>query len=135
MINPYWFAGFTSGEGSFSAEILKSSSHKKGYQVILKLSISQHTRDVELLKCFISFLGGGFVKERTSISEFVVVKLSLTTEELIPLFQKYPIIGNKNKDFIDFCKIAESMSNNAHKTPEGLDKIREIKSGMNRSRK
>lgn len=134
VINPYWFAGFTSGEGSFSVEILKSSSHKIGYQVILKLSIAQHTRDVELLKCFINFLGG-FIKERTSISEFVVVKLSLITEELIPLFQKYPIIGNKHQDFLDFCKIAELMSNNAHKTAEGLDKIRDIKSGMNRSRK
>lgn len=91
------------------------------------------------MKCFISFLGGGFIKERTSISEFVIVKLSLITEKLIPLFQKYPIIGIKNEDFLDldldFCKIAELMSSNAHKTPEGLEKIREIKADMNRKRK
>lgn len=55
VINPYWFAGFTSGDGSFSVEILKSSSHKIGYQVILKFLIIQHSRDLELLKCFISF--------------------------------------------------------------------------------
>lgn len=133
-INPNWFAGFASGDGSFSVEILKSSTHKTGNRVILKFLITQHSRDVELLKCFISFLGGGFIKERTSISEFVIVKLSLITEKLIPLFQKYPIIGNKNEDFLDFCKIAELMSSNAHNTPEGLEKIREIKAGMNRNR-
>lgn len=135
VINPYWFAGFTSGDGSFSVEILKSSSHKIGHQVLLKFLITQHNRDLELLKCFISFLGGGFIKERKGISEFRVIKLSLITEKLIPLFQKHPIIGNKNKDFLDFCQIAELMKSNAHKTQEGLDKIREIKAGMNTKRK
>lgn len=61
-INPYWFAGFVSGDGSFSVEIQKSSSHKIGHQVILKFTIAQHSRDLELLKYFISFLGGGFLK-------------------------------------------------------------------------
>ena len=64
-----------------------------------------------------------------------MVKLSLITDKLIPLFQKHPIIGNKNKDFLDFCQIAELMNSNAHKTAEGLAKILEIKSGMNTKRK
>jgi len=133
-INPYWFAGFTSGDGSFSVEILKSSSHKIGHQVIIKFLITQHSRDIELLKCFINFLGGGFIKERTVVSDFVIVKLSLITDKLIPLFHKHPIIGNKNKDFLAFCQISELINRNAHKTPEGLAKIREIKAGMNRKR-
>lgn len=62
VINPYWFAGFTSGDGSFSVEILKSSSHKIGHQVILKFLITQHNRDLELLKCFNKLLGGRFYK-------------------------------------------------------------------------
>ena len=155
VINPYWFAGFTDffffcfksttnheqkktkklGDGSFSVEILKSSSHKIGHQVILKFLITQHNGDLELLKCFNKFLGEGFIKERTDISEFRVIKLPLITDKLIPLFQKHPIIGNKNKDFLDFCQIAELMNSNAHKTPEGLDKIRVIKAGMNTKRK
>jgi hypothetical protein len=133
-IKPYWFAGFASGDGSFSVEILKSSTHNSGYQVILKFVITQHTRDVELLRSFISFLGGGFVRERDNISEFRIVKLSLITNKLIPFFNEYPIIGNKHLDFLDFCKIAEIMNNNTHKTPEGLKLISVIKSGMNRGR-
>ena len=76
------------------------------------------------MKCFISFLGGGFIKERTNISEYVVVKSSLITDKLIPLFHKYPIIGIKNTNFLDFCKIAELMNSNAHKTQEGLVPLR-----------
>ncbi len=134
-IDPNWFAGFTSGDGSFSVEIQRSSSYKIGFQVIIKFSISQHTRDLELLKCFINFIGGGLVKERKDTSEFVVVKLSLLTEKLIPLFQKYPIHGVKYENFKDFCKIVELMNSNAHRTPEGLENIRLIKAGMNRGRK
>jgi len=135
VINPNWFAGFSSGDGSFSVEILKSSSHKIGYQVILKFVLTQHNRDIELLKCFTKFLEGGYIKESTDIAEFRVIKLSLITDKLIPIFQKHSIIGNKNKDFLDFCQIAELMNNNAHKTQKGLDKIRIIKKGMNRNRK
>jgi hypothetical protein len=88
-----------------------------------------------LLNYFISFLEGGCIKERQVVSEFVVVKLSLITNKLIPLLFKYPIIGNKTQDFLDFCQVAELMQNNAHKTVEGLEKIRVIKEGMNRNRK
>ena len=90
-INPYWFAGFTSGDASFSAEVQKSSSHKIGYQVQLKFRISQHNVDLDLLNYFIQFVGGGFVKECAVLSQFRVVKLSLITDRLIPLFNQDPI--------------------------------------------
>jgi hypothetical protein len=37
-------------------------------------------------------------------------------------------------DFNDFCKIADLMQNKSHLTPDGLEQIRQIKSGMNRGR-
>jgi len=135
FINPYWFAGFVSGDGCFSVEILKSSTYKLGYQVILRFTITQHIRDVELLKCFINYIEGGFVKEKSDISEFTLVKLSIIKDKLIPLFNKYPIYGVKNENFKDFCQIADLLENKAHLTLDGLEKIREIKNGMNKSRK
>ncbi len=87
------------------------------------------------MKSFIHFLGWGKVKERSTTSEFVVVNLKFIKEKLIPLFQKYPIHGIKYDNFLDFCKIAELMSSKAHITPEGLEKIREIKAGLNVNRK
>ena len=85
-----------------------------------------------MLKRFIDFLGGGLIKERPIVSEFVLTKFILIKEKLVPLFQKYPIKGVKFENFKDFCKIVELMSTNAHATQEGLNKIREIKEGMNK---
>ena len=115
-------------------EILKSSTYNIGFQVILKFSISQHTRDLELLKKFIDFLGGGSIKKHKSTHEFVLVKLAIITENIIPLFNKYPIYGEKSKDFLDFCKVLEMIKFKKHLTKEGLEEIRLIKAGMNTGR-
>lgn len=44
-INPYWIAGFFSGDGCFSIGIYKSSSNRIGYGIILQIAFSQHLRD------------------------------------------------------------------------------------------
>lgn len=55
ITNPHWMAGFVSGEGCFYVGVKKSSNYKIGYQVVLEFSVSQHRRDEQLLKGFISF--------------------------------------------------------------------------------
>ena len=37
-------------------------------------------------------------------------------------------------DFNDWCKVAELIESKSHLTEEGLEKIREIKSNMNKGR-
>jgi len=53
---------------------------------------------------------------------------------MIPLFKQYEIKGTKYLDFLDFCLVAELMKNKSHLTVEGLEKIRLIKSRMNKGR-
>jgi len=55
--DPNWLAGFTSAEGSFMIKILNSSSNRLGFQVLLKFAVIQHSRDEELLKSLVSYLG------------------------------------------------------------------------------
>jgi hypothetical protein len=69
------------------------------------------------------------------IVKFVVSNFQDITRTILPLFNRYPIQGVKAQDFQDFCKVAELMKNKAHLTPEGLDLIKNIKSGMNKGRK
>ena len=52
----------------------------------------------------------------------------------MPFFDKFPIQGVKNKDYLDFIKIKNLVESKAHLTETGLNKIIEIKSGMNRAR-
>lgn len=52
ILDPYWFAGFTSGEGCFSVHT-RNSSVKLGVSVSLSFRLVQHFRDKELME------GGG----------------------------------------------------------------------------
>ena len=73
--------------------------------------------------------------EKVKVGDFAVYKYSDLVEKIIPFFDKYSILGVKNDNFRDFCQIAELIRSGAHKTPEGLDEIKEIKAGMNSKRK
>jgi len=56
ILDPYWLAGFTSGEGCFRISIFKSAT-KLGEAVSLIFKISQHTRDEQLIKSFVEYFG------------------------------------------------------------------------------
>nr|QBM31520.1 hypothetical protein [Arthrobotrys musiformis]QBM31596.1 hypothetical protein [Arthrobotrys musiformis] len=133
--DPNWLAGFTSGEGCVLAKIKRSQTHRLGFLVELKFQISQHNRDKQLILSLVKYLNCGITyKHSENAIVFNVSKISDITQKIIPFFLKYPILGEKSKDFEDFCKIAEMMEKKGHLTEEGLNKIREIKSGMNRGR-
>lgn len=55
-------------------------------------------------------------------------------EKIIPFFANFHLKSEKLKNYLDFCKIAELMDNKLHLTVEGLKKIQEIKSNMNKFR-
>jgi hypothetical protein len=63
-----------------------------------------------------------------------VVKYSDITNLIIPFFEKYPVLGVKQKDFADWCKVANLMKEGSHLTEEGLKLIQSLKKGMNRGR-
>lgn len=56
------------------------------------------------------------------------------TEKVIPFFEKLPLQGLKQSNFADFCIVASIIKTKGHLTPEGLDKIKQIKAGMNTKR-
>ena len=61
-----------------------------------------------------------------------MIKFSDLAEKIIPLFQKYQIQGTKHLDYTDFVSVIKLVKNKKHLTEEGLDKIRTIKSCMNK---
>ena len=127
-----WISGFVSGEGNFFVDIFKSNSNKIGFQVKLRLSITQHSRDKELLELIVKNLAAGIVNIHSENAfVFKVSKLVDLTQKIIPLFEKNPIRGVKQLDFLDFCEVAKLMNEGKHLTTEGLDLIRAIKNKMN----
>lgn len=106
-----------------------SSSHFLKEKVKLTFQLTQHYRDEALMISLANFLNCGLVSRNKDTFDLKVTKFSDIYNKIIPLFQKYPILGIKSKDFQDFCLVAELMKNNAHLTKEGLEKIRKNQSG------
>jgi hypothetical protein len=99
----------------------------------LNFSISQHFRDKILLKNFVNYLGCGRSYESKNLNEtyYLVTLFSDIIEKILPFFEKYPLLGCKKKDYIDFVNVAKLIKSKDHLTSVELDKILKIKSNMN----
>jgi len=134
--DPNWIAGFASGEGCFDVRITQSSGCKIGHRVQLRFRISQHERDLNLMKYLVKYLGSGKIYKYSGKPAVVltIFNFSDITNIIIPFFDKNPLLGVKLFDYIDWCKIAKLMNEGSHLTIDGLNLIREIKYGMNTGR-
>jgi len=133
---PQWIAGFTSGEGYFGIKLLSSNTIKTGKQVRFIFQLTQHTRDEFLMKSFMEYFECGkyYSSNRADYGDFIVIKLTDLINKIIPFFLKHKILGEKSKDFNDWCKAIEFMKTKEHLTEQGLAKIIEIRNSMNNKR-
>jgi hypothetical protein len=114
--------------------ITKAATHRSGHQIFLVFKLVQHSRDEQLMRSLVDYLGCGNIYVYASAVEYRVTKFSDLTDKIIPLFQKYQIQGAKHLDYTDFVSVIELMKNKKHLTEEGLDKIITIKASMNKGR-
>jgi hypothetical protein len=134
--DPNWLTGFTEGEACFFISIYKSLKSKLGLAVQLVFKITQHSRDVELLKGIEKFFACGRVEKRsTNACDFTVNSLKDFEKKIVPFFLKYPLQGSKLSNFKDFNKVIHIMKVKGHLKKEGLETIKNIKIGMNTGRK
>jgi LAGLIDADG endonuclease len=133
--DPQWITGFVNGEGTFDLKIYKSKTNI-GYAVQLRFRITQHDRDTKLIEVLKRYFDSGVIEKHTQFSAvtLVIVKFVDIIEKVIPFFELYPLMGIKQTDYLDWCKIAKLMNDRSHLTIEGLNIIRSIKDGMNKSR-
>jgi NADH-ubiquinone oxidoreductase chain 4 len=131
--DPNWLAGFVCGEGCFLVGVSKSKLSKSGYNARLNFSIGQHKRDSKLIKNISEYLSCGNLSSQPekSSEEFIVSKFSDIESKIIPFFNKYPLHGDKSKDFDSFKRVAIIRKNKGHLTTEGLEELLKIKGGMN----
>jgi len=124
------------GEGYFGIKLLSSNSIKTGKQVRLIFQLTQHTRDEFLMKSFIKYFecGNYYSSQKAGYGDFIVIKLSDHINKIIPFFLKNKILGEKSKDFNDWCKGVEILKAKEHLTEQGLAKITELRNSMNKKR-
>jgi hypothetical protein len=137
-LNPHWIAGFSQADSSFGLNLIKRSNRKLGHQVLPQYRVYQHKRDIIVLKRIILTLNCGIlIKPAYNRDEYTI---SVTNrkdllEIIIPFFKKHPFYGAKWLDFNCFCQGMEIIKNKDHLKQEGLDRIKELISNMNRQRK
>ena len=116
-------------------DIIKSKSSKLGISAGLRFTITQHSRDEQLMISLIDFFNCGHLNKRNNnCFNLTVRKFTDLENKIITFFKKYPIIGDKLLNFQDFIEASKLINNKDHLTIEGLKKIREIKNGMNTKR-
>lgn len=88
-------------------------------------------------KALVTFFSCGRFKQRLGRphGDFWVTEFSDINQKIIPFFDRYPLQGEKAKDFEYFKKVAQLIQEGAHLTADGLDHIRKIKLVMNKGKK
>lgn len=129
--DPHWLAGFIEGDGCFNCQLKKGGNGRT--LVVLRFMLSQHTRDIELMKSINEYFGGGSLNKDGwgSVVNLTISKLSNICNIIIPCLTQYSLQGSKRSNFEAFSEIAKLMENNQHLTTEGLEKIIQIKSKLN----
>ena len=130
-----WFLGFIDGVGSFGINITKGTT-KIEYLVQINFNLTQHIRDAGLLKLIQEWLGCGLIFEnhKDSRVNLIITKLQDLISIFIPKFNQYHVQGIKRLKFEYFKLVVNLMEKKEHLNLDGLNKIRQIKSGMNSCR-
>ena len=127
-----WIVGFVDGEGCFHVSINKMSEMSIGWQVLPEFRVVQHQRDEQILLRLKEYFGFGNVVVNHGDRKEFRVRGKDNLNKLVKFFEKYPLKTSKHKNFELFSKILNLMNNNEHLTMEGLQKIANLASKMNR---
>ena len=136
-LNPYYVTGLVEGEGSFYVGILPRKLGKVDFEVRPSFSLSQHKRNRSLLFKLKEYFGCGSIRfsKKDQTYKFEVRSLKDLKEKILPHFEKFPLEGEKAKDFKVLKEIVEMMERKEHLERKGLLKIVELIERMTESEK
>jgi len=74
-----------------------------GFQVQLVFQLTQHSRDEQLMRSLVEYVGCGkyYTRSGKNFGEFLVSTISDITDKIIPFFQNFPVQGIKRLDYLD----------------------------------
>ena len=125
--------GFVDGEGCFFVGMNRHPEMTAGFQVLPEFTVVQHQRDVQLLYALKQFFGCGVVRvNHGDRMAYRVRKLDHLKEHIMKFFERYPLKSKKRIDFLKFRKVIMLIDRGEHLIPEGIKRIQEIASSMNR---
>lgn len=135
-INDY-ISGFVDGEGCFSVSFSKRDKLLIGWETKPSFSASQNEDRAEVLYLMQKYFNCGFIRRDFSDKtlKYEVRSLDNLIENVIPHFEKYPLLSSKQKDFEFFAKVCRLMKKEQHKEIKGMQQILGFAFQMNASGK
>ncbi len=127
-----WISGFVDGEGCFHIAINKLEKMTLGWQVLPEFRVVQHERSEQVLHKIKSYFGFGSVRINNGDRKEFRVRGLENLNRIIKFFNENPLHTIKKRNFEMFSEVIHMMNNKEHLTKEGLDKIANLVSRMNR---
>ena len=120
-LDNYWLTGFTQADGCFHISIVKSKTHKTGYNVRLEFSLKQ--KDSIPLKLIYDKLNMGNLSQYSSGIWCYKSTGFKTAFKLINYFDTYNLFSSKYTDFLKFRYIYIMITKGLHLDKNGIEKI------------
>jgi hypothetical protein len=110
--NPFWIAGFVTGEGSFTyftrTRATVDGNTKLDYTLVFE--VSQLTQDRYLLQGISDYLNcGSIYSETRGISRIRIATIPLISCNVLPFFFNFPLMGFKHQQFLIWSKAVNVM--------------------------
>ena len=123
-MNSQYLAGFFDGEGSFSIRIRTDKRYKTGVQVLLRIDITQKSRNVlDLIREFAK-TGNVYFNSTYKLYQFNIYKID-GLKKFISLIKDEVVV--KKEELDKFSRCVEIVSKKGHLKKEGLEEIQKIK--------
>ena len=132
-VSPWFITGLVDAEGSFIVNIIKDDARSLGFLVLFQFEIGLNEKDKVLLEMLKEYFGAGniFYSSKDETFRLKVSNLDQLQDIIIPHFDKYPLISQKQGDYLLFKDVISRMLNKEHLTREGLEQIAAIKASLN----
>ena len=132
-----YISGYVDGEGCFSISFSKREKFLVGWETKPSFSVSQNEDRAQILFLIQQKFQCGFIRRDSSDKtlKYEVRSLEEIVNKIIPHFEKYPLLSEKQKDFESFKQVCFLMKRNLHRNKTGLKKIINLAFQMNPSGK
>jgi len=123
-LEPHWIVGFIDGEGCFAVSVNRHKDMKFGFQIQPEFTVTQHKRDIHRLYGLKSFFQCGIVAvNHGSIYHWRVRDRKHFLKTILIFFEKHPLKGKRQIEFLLFREIIHLMDKNVHLTEEGFNLV------------
>ena len=132
-----YISGYVDGEGCFSISFSKREKFLVGWETKPSFSVSQNEDRAQILFLMQKVFKCGFIRRDYSDQtlKYEIRSLDDLINKVIPHFEKYPLLSQKQKDFKFFKQVCLLMQRNLHRNKNGLRRIINFAFMMNSSGK